>query len=591
MRKTAIKVGKMIIAVCITAGMLLSGSGISAMAETTDTNEVKELPKDPVHTCSDSDSTLDKTEWSYIYFGSYPQSEITGEALTEDIINAEFDAYGDAVVDGAKYRRCSIEDVPNDYNFGDAQYRYFKWEKIKWRVLKNEGETLFVVADKGLDSKQYDEQFTKTTWEYSQLRKWLKNTFINMAFTTDEQSAIASYRVENINYASDGTLDSDVHDTTDKIYVLAREEIGNVDYGFCGHATRRFAISDYAYALGGFFDNNLYYGNTMWWLRSSGISRSYASYIDPSGQMDSTEVIDNKTVIPVMHVSVDSELWSMTNEETGVEGNGSGNEGTGGEGSGSGNEETGGESGGSGDEGTGGESGGSGNENTGGEGSGSGNENTENENNSGNTNTGNNNQQTGNGNHTNVNTNTNNNSNVNTIGKVQKITLSVSSSTVIAGKKVTIKAEVYPQTALNKNIHWYSGNTKRATVNSNGVVTTKKAGAGKPVYIIARAADGSGASAAIRLDLINGYVTKVKIKNAPKTLKAGQSVQLKTTVKYKGSKVNTSLTWKTSNKKYAVVNSKGKVTAKKAGKGKIVTITATATDGSKKKAKVRIRIK
>ena len=41
---------------------------------------------------------------------------------------------------------------------------------------------------------------------------------------------------------------------------------------------------------------------------------------------------------------------------------------------------------------------------------------------------------------------------------------------------------------------------------------------------------------------------------------------------------------------YATVNSKGKVTMKKAGIGKIVTITATAKDGSTKKGTYRIKI-
>ena len=49
--------------------------------------------------------------------------------------------------------------------------------------------------------------------------------------------------------------------------------------------------------------------------------------------------------------------------------------------------------------------------------------------------------------------------------------------------------------------------------------------------------------------------------------------------------------WTSSNKKYATVNSSGKVKALKAGKGKKVKITAMATDGSGKKKTVVIKIK
>ncbi len=93
----------------------------------------------------------DKTDWSYVYFGSYPQSEVTGAALTKAITGAAYDANGDAWVDGVKYRRISKNDTNYDGHFGDSAYRYFKWERIRWKVLQNDGSTLFVLADLGLD--------------------------------------------------------------------------------------------------------------------------------------------------------------------------------------------------------------------------------------------------------------------------------------------------------------------------------------------------------------------------------------------------------------------------------------------------------
>ncbi len=89
-------------------------------------------------------------------------------------------------------------------------------------------------------------------------------------------------------------------------------------------------------------------------------------------------------------------------------------------------------------------------------------------------------------------------------------------------------------------------------------------------------------------------VKKVTIKNKPKTLKAGKKITLKTVVKAEGKNgktVNKTLKWSSSNKKYAVVTSKGKVTAKRAGKGKTVTIRVVSTDGTNKKASVKIKIR
>lgn len=66
---------------------------------------------------------------------------------------------------------------------------------------------------------------------------------------------------------------------------------------------------------------------------------------------------------------------------------------------------------------------------------------------------------------------------------------------------------------------------------------------------------------------------------------------MKAVVKTTGKKVNKTMMWSTSNKKYATVNKKGFVKTKKAGKGKSVTITVQSTDGTNKKATIRIKIK
>lgn len=175
--------------------------------------------------------------------------------------------------------------------------------------------------------------------------------------------------------------------------------------------------------------------------------------------------------------------------------------------------------------------------------------------------------------------------------KVKKLSISGISKKIAAGKKVSLKVTVSPKNASNSKVKWKTSNKKYATVNSKGVVTTKKAGKGKTVTITATAADGSKVKASYKIKLMKHQVKKVKISNAKKMLKAGKTIQLKGKVTANGKNANKTLKWSTSNKKYATVNSKGKVTAKKAGKGKTVTITAQSTDGTNKKAKIKIKIK
>lgn len=175
--------------------------------------------------------------------------------------------------------------------------------------------------------------------------------------------------------------------------------------------------------------------------------------------------------------------------------------------------------------------------------------------------------------------------------KVKKVSISAPSKKIAAGKKVSLSVSVSPKNASNRAVKWTTSNKKYATVNSKGVVTAKKAGKGKTVTVTAAAKDGSGKKASVRIQIMKHAVTKVTIKNAPKILKAGKKITLKTVIKTTGKNANKTLKWTSSNKKYATVSTKGKVTAKKAGKGKTVTIRAVSTDGTNKKASVKIRIR
>ncbi len=173
--------------------------------------------------------------------------------------------------------------------------------------------------------------------------------------------------------------------------------------------------------------------------------------------------------------------------------------------------------------------------------------------------------------------------------RVNKIKLTGISKKIAAGKKMTLKATVYPANASNKKVTWKSSNKKVATVNSKGVVTMKKKSGGKKVKITAIAADGSGIKATYTITSMKGVVKKVTI-SGKKTVKAGKSLKLKAKVTA-SKKANKKVTWTSSNTKYAKVSASGKVKTYKAGKGKKVKITAKATDGSGKKKTVTVKIK
>lgn len=167
---------------------------------------------------------------------------------------------------------------------------------------------------------------------------------------------------------------------------------------------------------------------------------------------------------------------------------------------------------------------------------------------------------------------------------------------IAAGKKVTLTATVQPEDAANKDVTWKIVSNKYAKMTGKGnkrTITVNKNGIGKKVTVTATTADGSNRKASVTITIMKGSVKKISFKPKSRTVTAGKKVTLKPTIAINGKKkqTNTALTWKSSNTKYATVNKSGKVTTKKAGKGKTVTITATSTDGTNKSAKVKIKIK
>lgn len=172
--------------------------------------------------------------------------------------------------------------------------------------------------------------------------------------------------------------------------------------------------------------------------------------------------------------------------------------------------------------------------------------------------------------------------------KVTKITVTGNVKKLAKGKKMNLKASVLPFNAADQRVFWKSSNPAAAEVDANGVVTGKAAGT---AVITAFAEDGSGAFGSYTVKVVKHKVKKLLLLASKKNVAAGKKVKIKAVIKTSGKTANETLEWSTSNEKYAVVNAKGVVKTKKAGKGKTVTVTARATDGSGKKDSVKIKIK
>ena len=160
--------------------------------------------------------------------------------------------------------------------------------------------------------------------------------------------------------------------------------------------------------------------------------------------------------------------------------------------------------------------------------------------------------------------------------KPKKIYLKATSTTVDIKGKVKVSVYKTKPSKASKSVKWKSSNKKVATVSKSGYVTGKKKGT---VKITATSKKNKKAKKTIKIKVTNLKAKSVTMSKKSAILFPNDKTTLKATVKGSAGFYNQGVTWKSSNTSVATVNSKGSVTAKKAGKA---TITATEKGGSKK---------
>lgn len=160
--------------------------------------------------------------------------------------------------------------------------------------------------------------------------------------------------------------------------------------------------------------------------------------------------------------------------------------------------------------------------------------------------------------------------------KPKKIYLKATSTTVDIKGKVKVSVYKTKPSKATKSVKWKSSNKKVATVSKSGYVTGKKKGT---VKITATSKKNKKAKKTIKIKVKNLKAKSVTMSKKSMSMFVTKKVALKATVKGSAGFYNQGVTWKTSNKRVATVDSKGNVVAKGVGSA---TITATERGGSKK---------
>lgn len=190
-----------------------------------------------------SDTLVD--EMDTITFGSYPQSDISGD----------------------------------------------KKEPIEWLVLEKNDKEMLLLSKYILDCKCYNDEQKDVTWETCTLRKWSNSTFYNKAFSGKEKKKIIKSNVVNKDNSECGT--SGGNDTKDYVYSLSIEECRK--YFGNGDTNKRLATKGTKYAKNvDNHGNNLWVsdatewdgGNSGFWLRSPGDFQDFAAVVRTDGSVN-----------------------------------------------------------------------------------------------------------------------------------------------------------------------------------------------------------------------------------------------------------------------------------------------------------------
>ena len=206
-------------------------------------------------------------------------------------------------------------------------------EPVKWRVLSNGNQQLFLLSDQNLEVFQYHTEQENVTWETSTIRSWLNgygassntggsngtdytgDNFLNAAFSAGEQRAIATTTVvndENRDYGTDGG-----NDTNDRIFLLSLTETYNRTY-FPRGTNLRSTNTAYV-AGGGKLGRGMNGANEpdRYWLRSPGFEHWQAAFMEDDGSQvaDGNPVNDRATAVrPAFNLDLDDVLFTSAAE-------------------------------------------------------------------------------------------------------------------------------------------------------------------------------------------------------------------------------------------------------------------------------------
>ena len=148
-------------------------------------------------------------------------------------------------------------------------------EPIEWVILERDGKRLLAISKYVLDCQPFDMGNTPVTWESCSLRKWLNETFLDAAFSAEEQE-----RLQTVILSEDGDRP---YTSQDRVFLLSADE-GDQYFASANERICRTTES----CLASFQANHIAVnanGVVFWWLRTPGIDSDCERIVFEDGSM------------------------------------------------------------------------------------------------------------------------------------------------------------------------------------------------------------------------------------------------------------------------------------------------------------------
>ena len=172
-------------------------------------------------------------------------------------------------------------------------------ETAEWLVLDKQENKMFLISKYVLDQQPYNMTYTDVTWETCSLRQWLNDTFINNAFSSEEQEKIVETKVTADKNPSFNTNPG--NSTQDKVFLISINEL----HKYLVDSEMLMGVpTEYAAAQG----LNVHKNACAYGLRTPGKIQSYVALVDRGGNLDESGkgvLLNFEGVRPAFWVDID----------------------------------------------------------------------------------------------------------------------------------------------------------------------------------------------------------------------------------------------------------------------------------------------